>query len=186
MRSNALTECTSTTTHYRGRNFLNLHGQNAVSDGMQYVVTRGDRLRFLRTAAGMTQRELATAAGIEQTTVAYVETGRRTPRGFTSDLLTTALRVDPGSLDDDVVFLREFARILKVNVSIGTELQAAPASTHQPPSDVDSQVAAALARQLPEVLRRMGIRPDSTSYVEPPPRGESRPESTSWAPDEDL
>ncbi len=52
----------------------------------------GSRIRRLREAAGMTQEELATAAGIGRVTLVRIEHGGQSPRYETLVALATALR----------------------------------------------------------------------------------------------
>lgn len=54
--------------------------------------TFADRLRRLRAAAGLSQRALATAAGIRQATLGEIESGRTDPRLSTLQGLASALR----------------------------------------------------------------------------------------------
>ncbi|MBF0696214.1 XRE family transcriptional regulator [Actinomyces bowdenii] len=57
-----------------------------------------DRLRFRRTAAGMTQRELAAASGVTQSLIASVESGARQPSANVRSRLDRALQVRPSIL----------------------------------------------------------------------------------------
>lgn len=47
--------------------------------------------RSLREAAGLTQRELADAVGVDRTTIAHWESGRHTPNGKLLDSYLEAL-----------------------------------------------------------------------------------------------
>jgi transcriptional regulator with XRE-family HTH domain len=53
----------------------------------------GKRLRELRAAAGLTQRQLAERAGLTREGVAYLETGRHDPRWTTVVALCVALDI---------------------------------------------------------------------------------------------
>jgi transcriptional regulator with XRE-family HTH domain len=58
-----------------------------------------ERLKRLRAAAGMTQQELATAAGIAMSAVAQMETGKIiNPRLNTVQALAAALKCEVGLL----------------------------------------------------------------------------------------
>lgn len=58
----------------------------------------GERLRFRRGAAGMTQRELAAASGVKQPMIAAIEAGRRQATDRVREALEGALRVRPSQL----------------------------------------------------------------------------------------
>lgn len=62
------------------------------------VAVQGGRVRELRIGAGLTQREVATAAGVSDRTVSAIETGRRGASVPVLARLARALRVDPLSL----------------------------------------------------------------------------------------
>ena len=53
----------------------------------------GNRLRVWRTRRALSQRELALHAGVQQVTVARLETGARKPRPRTIRALAKALKV---------------------------------------------------------------------------------------------
>lgn len=57
------------------------------------ITTFGSRLRELRAAAGISQRELASRAGVHQVQVARYETGRHMPPWDTICRLADALGV---------------------------------------------------------------------------------------------
>jgi predicted nucleotidyltransferase len=57
-----------------------------------------DRLRLRRTAAGLTQRELAEASGVKQPLIAAIERGTRQPTETVRHALDAALRVRPSQL----------------------------------------------------------------------------------------
>ncbi len=86
-----------------------------------YVVLAG-RVRYERARAGLTLENLAERAGISDTFVAHIETGRRKPSLITVHRLATALslplsdllREDAQSLPKaDVPFLNHVARIIR-------------------------------------------------------------------------
>jgi transcriptional regulator with XRE-family HTH domain len=52
------------------------------------------RLRYVRAAAKMTQRELADRSGVHRQTIAQLELGTREPTWYTVQLLADALGVD--------------------------------------------------------------------------------------------
>ena len=62
----------------------------------------GDRLKRLRTAAGLTQQALATKAGLSMSAVIHIEKGRiPDPRGSTLKALAGALGVTVDELLSD-------------------------------------------------------------------------------------
>ncbi len=58
----------------------------------------GERIREMRTAAGMTQRELASAAGIGRVTLVRLESGEQSPRYETLVAIARALGGPVGEL----------------------------------------------------------------------------------------
>lgn len=58
----------------------------------------GARIRKWRTAAGLTQAELAIAAGLSRITVSRLENGQQSPNFATGQALARALRVAPAEL----------------------------------------------------------------------------------------
>ena len=56
------------------------------------------RLKEWRLRKALTQRELATMAGLTQSTVALIETGRQSPRPTTMRKLARALGLKPAEL----------------------------------------------------------------------------------------
>lgn len=58
----------------------------------------GARLRHLREARLMSQRDLSTVAGISQTTIVNIEAGRTNPHPSTLRRLAAALAVGPDAL----------------------------------------------------------------------------------------
>jgi transcriptional regulator with XRE-family HTH domain len=69
-----------------------------VRDGRLATSESGARLRTLRRAAGLTQRELADRAGVSLECVWTVENGLKRPRRATVGLLAGALGVGPAVL----------------------------------------------------------------------------------------
>lgn len=59
-----------------------------------------DRLRTLRVAKGLSQRELADLAGLGMMTVHNAEVGRGRPNDTTQEKIAKALGVSTGSLHD--------------------------------------------------------------------------------------
>jgi len=58
----------------------------------------GDRLRELRTKGGMSQEQLADAAGLHRTHISLIERDQRSVRLETLERLAAALRVQPHEL----------------------------------------------------------------------------------------
>ena len=56
-------------------------------------------LRELRKKRFLSQRDLATAAGISRTTLAALEDGKNPPRPSTARAVAAALGVDPADVD---------------------------------------------------------------------------------------
>jgi len=61
-------------------------------------MTIGKTLRALRERAGLSQRRVATLAGISNTYVGAVEAGQRVPTYATARLLESAVKASPGAL----------------------------------------------------------------------------------------
>ncbi|SFU46729.1 helix-turn-helix domain-containing protein [Alicyclobacillus macrosporangiidus] len=61
-------------------------------------MSTGSRIAHLRRARGLTQAQLASAAGVSASTIAMYETGRRTPDPEHLDKLAAALGVPPDQL----------------------------------------------------------------------------------------
>jgi transcriptional regulator with XRE-family HTH domain len=63
---------------------------------MQYhaAVTAADRINQARRAAGMSQRQLATASGIPQSAIARMERGQQVPRADTLERLLAACGIE--------------------------------------------------------------------------------------------
>lgn len=101
--------------------------------------TFGERLRFRRGAAGLTQRELSDVSGVKQPLIAAIERGTRQPTESVRTALTGALQVRPSQL------LRS-ARgdvIAAIDRAGGTEARvfgSVGAGTDRPGSDVDLMV----------------------------------------------
>ena len=95
-----------------------------------------DRLKVRRAAAGLTQRELATASGVKQPLIAAIESGTRQPTSMARDAIEGALAVRPAQLlrvaRDEVVAL--------VHAMGGTDVRVFGSVAHgtdQPDSDID-------------------------------------------------
>ena len=58
----------------------------------------GARLRHLREARLLSQRDLATRSGVSQTTIVHIERGQTRPHPSTLRRLTAALAVDPDAI----------------------------------------------------------------------------------------
>ena len=72
------------------------------SEDLQIAGAVGERVRSARNRAGMTQEQLAEAAGLHPTFVSNVERGYRVPTVATLVRLASALGVTAGSLVDDL------------------------------------------------------------------------------------
>ncbi len=59
-------------------------------------------LRRAREKAGLTQEELADAAGLHRTAISFLERAAREPRMWTLVALSRALRIKPGDLLDGI------------------------------------------------------------------------------------
>ncbi|WP_092679348.1 helix-turn-helix domain-containing protein [Albimonas donghaensis] len=94
------------------------------------------RVRDIRRAAGMTQEQLAAAAGITQSMVSHIERGRDRPGLETLELLAKALSVEVGDL-----FERSDADVIGMEI-----LQIAKGL-----SEEDREVLLSLARRLASV-----------------------------------
>lgn len=108
------------------------------NDGVTRGESLGARLRALRARAGLSQTELATAAGVSGSYVSLVEAGQRVPREATLDRLSRALRVTRGELlgsapADPLIIEMELA---------------------QAQSDMDRGAARSALRTLDSLLRR--------------------------------
>lgn len=62
------------------------------------VKTFGQRIRYLREQAGLSQEELAVAAHLHRTAVGFIERGERGSTLQTVEKLAKALRVPPRDL----------------------------------------------------------------------------------------
>jgi transcriptional regulator with XRE-family HTH domain len=72
------------------------------TDMLAPVATTGEKLKRLRRGAGLTQAELAQASGVAQSTIAQIETGKRTdPHPGTLKKLADPLGVTPADLLED-------------------------------------------------------------------------------------
>lgn len=81
---------------------------------MEPLVTRGLRLRLLRTARELDAGELATRAGLSRNTISNIETDRFGGRPHTIDAVADALEVNREALEDDRACFRELARLCQV------------------------------------------------------------------------
>ena len=74
----------------------------------------GERIKYLRTKKGLTQKELADKMGVSSSWIGMYESGRRKPKLGTLRKIATALEVDVSSLysyvdtDDPDVFILRF------------------------------------------------------------------------------
>ena len=59
----------------------------------------GETIRDLRQAQGMTQEQLAEAAGLPQSHISRLECGKHTATHVTIQRIAEALRTEPGRLD---------------------------------------------------------------------------------------
>jgi transcriptional regulator with XRE-family HTH domain len=71
------------------RHIADLNGQEA-----QFNQDLGERVRLQRTAAGMTQEQLAAAVGVARGSIANLERGAQAPTAFRLAKLATALHCD--------------------------------------------------------------------------------------------
>ena len=60
----------------------------------------GERITHLRKTNGLTQKELASLAGVAENTLGNLEMGERMPHAETLDKILAALEVGPASLFD--------------------------------------------------------------------------------------
>jgi transcriptional regulator with XRE-family HTH domain len=60
-----------------------------------YLDSLGKRLATIRKAKGVTQEQLASAAGMHSTAIAFIETGARRPLVSTMYKLAEGLKIDP-------------------------------------------------------------------------------------------
>ncbi len=65
-------------------------------------MTQANPLKIARIVRGLTQSELAAAAGISAAMIASLEAGRRNMTDRTAEKLTKALRCHPGALTKGV------------------------------------------------------------------------------------
>jgi len=70
----------------------------AVIIGSMGEATFAERLRLRRAAAGLTQRELATASGMKQPLIAAIESGARQPTPSARAALEGALQIRPSQV----------------------------------------------------------------------------------------
>ncbi len=79
-------------------------------------MTPGHRLRLLRTALNISQRDLAERSGYPSPTLSNIETEKHEPRDATAADIAKALGVKQEALADDAECLREIARVLGVSL----------------------------------------------------------------------
>jgi transcriptional regulator with XRE-family HTH domain len=92
---------------------------------MRGIIVDGRRLREIRAAAGMTQRELATLAGVAERTVRHAEAGRRVRADFLSYLaksLGVALSELAGDHGELRVAQREQRRVALILEAIAARI----------------------------------------------------------------
>lgn len=98
--------------------------------------TFAERLRLRRAAAGMTQRELATASGVKQPLIAAIESGARQPTASARAALDGALQVRPSEV---LRIARD--QVLAAVLAIGGEnvrvFGSVAHGTDKPDSDID-------------------------------------------------
>jgi DNA-binding XRE family transcriptional regulator len=70
----------------------------AQADEQAFRLQVASRIRDLRKALGMYQRELAAHLGVSQARIAHYETGRGAPRLHEVPMICRALKCDPNSL----------------------------------------------------------------------------------------
>jgi len=70
----------------------------ARADEQAFRLQVASRIRDLRKALGMYQRELAAHLGVSQARIAHYETGRGAPRLHEVPMICRALKCDPNSL----------------------------------------------------------------------------------------
>lgn len=116
---------------------------------MRADVELGNRLRLLREAHGLTQRELATRAGIAQPTLTHIERGHAEPRIETIRFLAEALGTTESALTSDVFFAVELLSVLGIPVRDVAAAQGVEVvRSAEAPAAVPGTDAIALARQL--------------------------------------
>lgn len=81
--------------------FRTVPGMGRVKQHQKPPTTIGRNLLRLRTAAGLSQDELAAKAGIARPTLGNIETGATSPASATVELLARALQVKVSELTED-------------------------------------------------------------------------------------
>ena len=108
----------------------------AVIIGSMGEATFAERLRLRRAAAGLTQRELATASGVKQPLIAAIESGARQPTASARAALEGALQVRPSQV---LRVARD--QVLAAVLAIGGEnvrvFGSVAHGTDKPDSDID-------------------------------------------------
>ncbi len=95
-----------------------------------------DRLKLRRAAAGLTQRELATASGVKQPLIAVIESGARQPTAAARDAIEGALDVRPSQ----VLRVARDRVLAMVDAIGGRDVRVFGSVAHgtdQPDSDID-------------------------------------------------
>lgn len=67
-----------------------------------FAIEFGFRIRTLRKDRGLSQEDLAHAAGLHRTHISLIERGQRSVRIETIEALALALRIQPGELMPDI------------------------------------------------------------------------------------
>lgn len=134
---------------------------------MRLDVTRGMRIRLLRTARRIDTGELAARSKVSAATIGNIEHDRFGGRDATLDALASTMEVSRDALDDDSACMRELARVL------GVEMPAAEPSL---PSRVAELLRlagperAAYVIQLLEAQVRLMLSVPPPATVEEPPK----------------
>ncbi|MEW5826982.1 MAG: helix-turn-helix transcriptional regulator [Candidatus Bipolaricaulota bacterium] len=143
----------------------------------------GNRLRELRTAAGMTQQELADALGVSSAYISAIEGGRKpAPPRAVVEQLARALRADHEALWETALAEREERlrqRLEGVPTSLRVEEAPAPVTTPQD-SDVEKLLAQhpeleKVCRVLASALNDTKTRARALAVVDALVRGLSTP-----------
>lgn len=131
----------------------------------------GTRVRLLREAHGLSQRELATKAGVETLTINRIERGHRQPRPETLRFLVEALGTSERALLTDAGFAVEMLAILGIPLEdLAREAGwSSDAAVHQPATD-DEPVTRGELRKLLELLGGRSAEPPGEKSE--PPRSE--------------
>lgn len=137
---------------------------------MTRSVNFGTRLRLLREAHGLTQRELAQKAGIEQVTITRLERGQRAAREETTDFLIQALGCSERALTSDAGFVLELLRVLGIAFEqVQLEHGGGRAREAPPPADTGDEDRPVTRKELRALFALLGESPGEKSE---PPRSE--------------